>query len=73
MASESLPAPGIDGYAECLAAADAEGSARECGTGDVQEALLRHRGNVTAAALELRVSRPTLYELMDKLGMARES
>jgi two-component system NtrC family response regulator len=39
----------------------------------VQEALRRHRGKVTAAALELGVSRPTLYELMEKLGIARES
>jgi hypothetical protein len=28
---------------------------------------------ITAAALELGVSRPTLYELMDKLGIVRES
>ncbi|MBS1858202.1 MAG: PEP-CTERM-box response regulator transcription factor [Acidobacteria bacterium] len=38
----------------------------------VQEALRRHRGKVTAAALELGISRPTLYELMEKLGIARE-
>jgi two-component system NtrC family response regulator len=39
----------------------------------VQDALRRHKGKVTAAALELGVSRPTLYELMEKLGIARES
>ena len=39
----------------------------------VQEALRRHRGKVTAAALELGISRPTLYELMEKLGIAKES
>jgi two-component system NtrC family response regulator len=39
----------------------------------VQDALRRHNGKVTAAALELGVSRPTLYELMDKLGIAKES
>ena len=39
----------------------------------VQEALRRHTGKITAAALELGVSRPTLYELMEKLGIARES
>ena len=39
----------------------------------VQDALQRHKGKITAAALELGVSRPTLYELMDKLGIARES
>jgi two-component system NtrC family response regulator len=39
----------------------------------VQEALRRHRGKVTAAALELGISRPTLYELMEKLGIAKDS
>ncbi len=39
----------------------------------VQDALRRHRGKVTSAALELGVSRPTLYELMEKLGIGRES
>jgi two-component system NtrC family response regulator len=38
----------------------------------VQETLRRHRGRITAAALELGVSRPTLYELMEKLGVSRE-
>ena len=38
----------------------------------VQEALRRHRGKITAAALELGISRPTLYELMEKLGIGRE-
>jgi two-component system, NtrC family, response regulator len=38
----------------------------------VQAALRRHRGKITAAALDLGVSRPTLYELMDKLGIGRE-
>jgi two-component system NtrC family response regulator len=40
--------------------------------GIVQEALRRHRGKITAAAVELGVSRPTLYELMEKLGIPRE-
>jgi two-component system NtrC family response regulator len=38
----------------------------------VQDALRRHSGKITTAALELGVSRPTLYELMEKLGIARE-
>jgi len=38
----------------------------------VQDALRRHRGKITAAALELGVSRPTLYELMEKLGIAKD-
>ena len=39
----------------------------------VQDALRRHRGTVTTAALELGISRPTLYELMEKLGLGRDS
>jgi len=38
----------------------------------VQEALRRHRGKITSAAVELGISRPTLYELMEKLGIGRE-
>jgi len=38
----------------------------------VQRALKRHGGNVTRAASELDVSRPTMYELMEKLGIPRE-
>ena len=38
----------------------------------IQEALRRHRGKITAAALELGISRPTMYELMDKLGIAKD-
>ena len=37
----------------------------------VQDALKRHQGKITSAALELGVSRPTLYELMEKLGIER--
>jgi two-component system NtrC family response regulator len=39
----------------------------------VQEALRRHRGKVTSAALELGITRPPLYELMEKLGIAKDS
>jgi two-component system NtrC family response regulator len=38
----------------------------------VQQALRKHSGKITAAAIELGVSRPTLYELMEKLGIVRE-
>jgi two-component system, NtrC family, response regulator len=38
----------------------------------VRDALRRHAGKITSAALELGISRPTLYELMEKLGIARE-
>jgi two-component system NtrC family response regulator len=39
----------------------------------VTDALRRHDGSITAAALELGISRPTLYELMDKLQIARRT
>ena len=39
----------------------------------VKEALRRHMGKLTDAALELGLCRPMLYELMEKLGIARES
>jgi two-component system, NtrC family, response regulator len=39
----------------------------------VQLALNRHSGRISAAAAELGISRPTLYELMGKLGIARDS
>ncbi|MBU6409894.1 MAG: PEP-CTERM-box response regulator transcription factor [Verrucomicrobia bacterium] len=38
----------------------------------VQNALQRHSGKIAAAAAELGISRPTLYELMEKLGISRE-
>ena len=38
----------------------------------VQQVLQRHAGNITSAAQELGISRPTLYELMEKLGIQRE-
>ena len=37
----------------------------------VEDALRRHAGRIRAAALELGISRPTLYELKEKLGVAR--
>jgi len=37
----------------------------------IQQTLKRHLGKVTSAAAELGISRPTLYELMDKLGIAK--
>jgi len=37
----------------------------------VQQALKRHSGNITAAAAELGISRPTFYELMEKLGIKK--
>jgi two-component system, NtrC family, response regulator len=37
----------------------------------IEEALRRHRGKIQPAAAELGISRPTFYELMDKLGVRR--
>lgn len=37
----------------------------------VQQALKRHLGKISSAAAELGISRPTLYELMEKLGVDR--
>jgi two-component system NtrC family response regulator len=38
----------------------------------VQRALRKYDGNITLAAEELGVSRPTLYELIEKLGIVQE-
>jgi two-component system NtrC family response regulator len=38
----------------------------------VQQVLQRHSGKISSAAVELGISRPTLYELMEKLGINRE-
>jgi len=37
----------------------------------IQKALARNGGNVSRTAAELGVSRPTLYDLMEKLGVSR--
>jgi two-component system NtrC family response regulator len=39
----------------------------------VHQALRRHKGKITAAASALGISRPTLYELMEKLGIRTKS
>ena len=38
----------------------------------VQQALRKNSGKITAAAVDLGISRPTLYELMEKLGVVRD-
>ena len=37
----------------------------------VEQVLKKHSGRISAAAIELGVSRPTLYELMEKLGIRK--
>ena len=38
----------------------------------VNQAMDRNDGNITAAAKDLGISRPTFYELMNKLGISKE-
>jgi two-component system NtrC family response regulator len=38
----------------------------------IEQALKRNSGKITSAAADLGISRPTLYELMEKLGIAKE-
>jgi len=38
----------------------------------IQRSLAKNKGNITKVAEELGISRPTLYELMDKLGVKNE-
>jgi two-component system NtrC family response regulator len=37
----------------------------------IRRSLRKHSGRITSAAAELGISRPTFYELMEKLGVAR--
>lgn len=37
----------------------------------IRQVLKKHAGKITTAAVELGISRPTLYELMDKLGIEK--
>ena len=37
----------------------------------VTEALHRHGGKISGAAIELGISRPTMYELIEKLGLKK--
>ncbi len=39
----------------------------------ITQSLRKHGGKITSVAAELGISRPTLYELMDKLGIVREA
>jgi two-component system NtrC family response regulator len=38
----------------------------------IQKTLAKHGGNMTRTAADLQVSRPTLYELIEKLGVKKE-
>ena len=61
---------------EAVAAAEARTlkEAREAVERDmVHMALRRHNGKIAPAAAELGISRPTMYELMEKLGIQKET
>jgi two-component system NtrC family response regulator len=38
----------------------------------VEQALKKNSGKITSAAADLGISRPTLYELMEKLGISND-
>jgi two-component system NtrC family response regulator len=38
----------------------------------IEKSLLKNKGNLTRCAEELKISRPTLYELIEKLGIDRK-
>ena len=38
----------------------------------IQKTLVRNKGNISQTATELGISRPTLYELMEKLGIKKK-
>ncbi len=38
----------------------------------ITAALARNKGNLTRAAADLEISRPSLYELIEKLGIVRK-
>ena len=38
----------------------------------IEQALKRNSGKITSAAADLGISRPTLYELMEKLGIEKK-
>ena len=61
-------APGTNGKAVTLK------EARETAEREIIERVMRkHSGKITAAATELEISRPTLYEWLEKLGIVKES
>jgi two-component system NtrC family response regulator len=39
----------------------------------LMKALKRHGGKISPAAAELGISRPTFYEMMEKLGIQKEA
>jgi two-component system NtrC family response regulator len=68
MTVQDLELPGDDGASQGTSLK----SAREALERDmIQKSLQKNSGKITAAAAELGISRPTFYELMDKLGIQK--
>jgi two-component system, NtrC family, response regulator len=66
--SEDLELGEATGKKECMALKDA----REIVEKElILKAIMRNENNLTKAASDLGVSRPTLYDLMDKLGIPK--
>ena len=65
---EDLEMESPAGKKECIALKDA----REILEKDlILKAIARNENNLTKAASDLGVSRPTLYDLMEKLGISK--
>lgn len=62
----------LDGLSERPHAANLKDAREAVEREMVQKALRKHGGKIAPAASDLGISRPTLYELMDKLGLKRE-
>ncbi len=68
MSVQDLELPGDDGASQGTSLKAArETLEREM----IKKALQKNSGKITAAAAELGISRPTFYELMDKLGIQK--
>jgi two-component system NtrC family response regulator len=62
----------LEGTAALVQAATLKAARETLDRGMVLQALRKHSWKIAPAAAELGVSRPTLYELMEKLGVAKE-
>ena len=61
-----------DGEGEGYKSVSLREAREELERGLILRTLARHNGNMTRTAADLQVSRPTLYELMDKLSIKKE-
>jgi two-component system NtrC family response regulator len=61
----------LTGGAELIPAATLKEARENIERELIEQTLKRHGGKISSAAAELGISRPTLYELMEKLGISR--